>query len=84
MTLGQASMRPRLLAAGFQFPRPGNISRAAKSGCAAEARRETESAMPLEASSLTKWRRVVRKILGFLGQAETPDYSQQTPYKPRQ
>jgi hypothetical protein len=57
--LGKASMRPWPLAAGFQFSRPGKVSRAAKSGCSAEARRETESAMPLEVSNLTKSRREV-------------------------
>jgi hypothetical protein len=60
-------MRPRPPAAGFQFARPGNVSRTAKSGCSADARRDTESAMPLDVSNFTKSRReVLTKCLFFL------------------
>src|SRR5262245_53901337 len=60
-------MRPAPVAAGFHFSRPGKISRAAKSGCSAKARRDTESAMPLEVSNLTKSRREVLTKPPLLG-----------------
>src|SRR4029077_13237649 len=50
-------MRPAPVAAGLKFCRPGKVSRAAKSGSSAKARRDTESAMPLEVSNFTKSRR---------------------------
>src|SRR5215472_3593656 len=52
-------MRPAAVAAGFQFCRPGSVSRAAKSVTSAKARRDTESAMPLDVSNFTKSRREV-------------------------
>jgi hypothetical protein len=59
VTLGTPSMRPAPFAAGFKFPRPGNVSSVAKSGASAEAKRENESAMPLDVSNFTKSRREV-------------------------
>src|SRR4029077_18567836 len=55
-------MRPAPVAAGFQLCRPGNVSRDAKSGSCAKAKREMLSAMPLEVSSFTKSRREVLTI----------------------
>src|ERR1700746_252146 len=52
-------MRPAPVAAGFQLCRPGNVSRAAKSGSSAKAKRETLSAIPLAVSSFTTSRREV-------------------------
>src|SRR6516162_4565809 len=52
-------MRPAPLAAGLNFCRPGNVSRALNGTSSADARRETESAMPLDVSNLTKSRREV-------------------------
>jgi hypothetical protein len=51
------------VAAGFQACRPGRISRDAKSGCSAKAKRDTLTAMPLEVSNFTKSRREVRTVL---------------------
>ena len=45
--------------------RPGKVSRAMNSGSSAEARRETQSAMPLDVSSLTKSRREVLTMPTF-------------------
>jgi hypothetical protein len=52
-------MRPAPFADGFKCSRPGNVSRVAKSCAWAEAKRENESAMPLDVSNFTKSRREV-------------------------
>src|ERR1700736_4073759 len=55
-------MRPAPLAAGFQFCRPGSVSRAANVGSAADAKREKLSAMPLAVTHLTNSRRDGRML----------------------
>src|SRR5262249_3127878 len=52
-------MRPAPLAAGFQRPRPGSVSRSANPGSSAKARRDRLSAMPLAVTHFTNSRRVV-------------------------
>jgi hypothetical protein len=52
-------MRPAPVAAGFQPCRPGSVSRAAKLGSAAIAKRVMLSAMPLAVADLTKSRREI-------------------------
>src|SRR5437763_17150574 len=52
-------MRPAPLAAGLNFCWPGNVSRRPNGTSSADARRETESAMPLDVRNLTKSRREV-------------------------
>ena len=50
-------MRPRPLAAGFQFCRPGSVSCASKSVSVADARRDRLSEMPLAVTHFTNSRR---------------------------
>src|SRR5262245_53481311 len=57
VTLGTPSMRPAPVAAGFQAPFPGSVSRAAKLGSWAGANRDRLSAMPLAVTHLTNSRR---------------------------
>src|SRR5262245_3111913 len=52
-------MRPIPLAAGFQPCRHGSVSRAAKLGSSAIARRDTLSAMPLAITDVTNSRREI-------------------------
>src|SRR4029077_6739249 len=57
VTLATPSMRPTPVAAGFHACRPGKVSRAAKLGSSAIARRDTLRAMPLAGTNLTNSRR---------------------------
>jgi hypothetical protein len=69
-------MRPVPLAAGFHACLPGSVSRDTKSGCSANAKRDTLTAMPLEVSSFTKSRREVLTIptlWNFMSAAARPD-----------
>ncbi|MGB9057045.1 MAG: hypothetical protein WCC50_00895, partial [Pseudolabrys sp.] len=50
-------------AAGFQVCGPGKVSRAAKLGSSAIARRDTLSAMPLAVTDVTKSRREILIVL---------------------
>src|SRR5688500_16044756 len=59
-------MRPAPVAAGFQRFRPGSVSRAAKLGSSARAKRDRLSAMPLAVASLTNSRREVLMLLFLL------------------
>ena len=58
-------MRPAPLAAGFQFCRPGSVSRAANVGSAADAKRDRLSAIPLAVTHLTNSRREGRMLSPF-------------------
>src|SRR6516164_5984438 len=52
-------MRPTPVAAGFHACLPGSVSRAAKSGSSAKAKRDRLSAMPLAVAPFTNSRRDV-------------------------
>src|SRR5437868_7267948 len=52
-------MRPTPVAAGFHACRPGKVSRAAKLGSSAIARRDTLRAMPLAVTDVTNSRREI-------------------------
>src|ERR1700737_1183376 len=69
-------MRPAPLAAGFQFCRPGSVSRAANVGSAADAKREKLSAMPLAVTHLTNSRRDGRMLppLGWRSMSAWHDF----------
>src|ERR1700674_1198059 len=62
-------MRPAPAAAGFQPCRPGNVSRVAKSGTSAAAKRDRPSVIPLAVTHFTNSRRDGRMIppLGQVG-----------------
>src|SRR5215469_183785 len=59
VTLATPSMRPTPVAAGFHACRPGKVSRAAKLGSSAIAKRDTLRAMPLAVTDLTNSRREI-------------------------
>src|SRR6476646_2969643 len=59
VTLATPSMRPTPVAAGFHACRPGKVSRAAKLGSSAIARRDMLRAMPLAVTDLTNSRREI-------------------------
>src|SRR5215475_13813198 len=63
VTLATPSMRPIPLAAGFHACRPGKVSRAAKLGSSAIARRDTLRAMPLAVTDVTNARREILIVL---------------------
>src|ERR1700761_7608821 len=69
VTFATPSIRPAPLAAGFQFCRPGIVSRAAKLVSEAAARRDRLSEMPLAVIHCTNSRREGRMLLP-LGQTE--------------
>src|SRR5262245_9245600 len=57
VTLATPSTRPTPVAAGFHAPLPGSVSRAAKSGSSAEAKRDRLRVMPLAVTHLMNSRR---------------------------
>src|SRR5215471_15761169 len=57
VTLATPSMRPALVAAGFQRCRPGSVSRAENSGSSAMLKHERLSVMPVVVTHLTNSRR---------------------------
>src|SRR6516225_1342572 len=62
VTLATPSMRPTPVAAGFQAPLPGSVSRVANPGSSAKAKRDRLSAMPLAVAPFTNSRREVHIV----------------------
>src|SRR5713101_5481833 len=79
-------MRPTPVAAGFQPCRPGSVSRAAKPGSSAIAKRDTLRAIPLAVADLTNSRREICILLHLVVDAigsHAPSHSSKAGHDPK-